>query len=96
MFDLIEQGKNTEPSSLINYLNDDGALRVICESTFLPSVSLEDKERVIDDCIHRLKSEKLRFKKQQLHEEIKSAQHLGDEERLDRLIQEFQHLTKKK
>ena len=95
MFDLMEQGKNIETSNLINYLNDNDTLQVICESTFLPEISAQNKDRVIDDCIQRLKSEKLKFKKQQLHDQIKTAQHLGDEEKLHRLMREFQHLTKK-
>ena len=95
MFDLMEQGKNIETSNLINYLNDTDTLQVICESTFLPEISAQNKDRVIDDCIQRLKSEKLKFKKQQLHDQIKTAQHLGDEEKLHRLMREFQHLTKK-
>jgi DNA primase len=95
MFDLMEQGKNIETSNLINYLDDNDTLQVICESTFLPEISAQNKDRVIDDCIQRLKSEKLKFKKQQLHDQIKTAQHLGDEEKLHRLIREFQHLTKK-
>jgi len=96
MFDLLEQGKDITPHKLINHLEGEDILQVICESTFLPEVSGQDKGKIIDDCIQRLKSEKLRLKKQCLHEEIKTAQHLGDEERLNRLMQEFHHLVKKR
>ena len=95
MFDLMEQGKNIEPNKLISHLDDEGISQFICESAFLPQVSEQNKERVVDDCIQRLKKEKLKLKKQQLHEEIKSAQDLKDEERLHRLMREFHHLTKK-
>jgi len=95
MFDLAQQGKSLEPSNLINYLDDDGISQVICESTFLPNISSQDKDKILDDCIRRLKSERLRFKRQQLHDQIKTAQDSGDEERLHRLVQEFQQLTKK-
>jgi DNA primase len=95
MFDLIEQGKNIEPSNIMNYLDDESVLQVICESTFLPEVSNEHREKIIDDCIKRLKSERLRLKKQDLHDQIKMAQHLGDEEKLQRLIHEFDRLIKK-
>ncbi len=96
MFELLEQGRDIAPSSLINYLEDEEELQVICESTFLPEISEQEKERVVDDCIQRLKNERMRLKRQRLHEEIKVAQHLGDEEGLHRLMHEFHHLVKKK
>jgi DNA primase len=94
MFDLIEQGKNIEPSVLMNYFEDDDTLQLICESTLLPEVSGQDKERIVTDCIQRLKSQRLLLKRQQLQEEIKIAENLGDEERLNRLKEEFNYLIK--
>jgi len=94
MFDLIEQGKNIEPRVLMNYFEDDDTLQLICESTLLPQVSSQDKERIVTDCIQRLKSQRLLLKRQQLQEEIKIAENLGDEERLNRLKEEFNYLIK--
>jgi len=96
MFDLCAQGKSIEPRNLMNDLGENDVSQIICESTFLPEVSSQDKEKVIDDCIQRLKNERLKFKKQKLHDEIKQAQHLGDEESLQRLTREFQYLIKKR
>ncbi len=96
MFDLIEQGKNIEPNKLINYLNDEDISRVICESALLPEVSSQNREDIIDDCIRRLKSERLKVKKQRLHEQIKTAQALKDEEKVHRLMQEFHCLIKER
>jgi len=94
LFDLVEQGKNIEPNSLINYFGDDGIREIICESAISPQGPLQNRDEVISDCIQRLKGEKLKIKKQRLHDEIKTAQHLGDEQRLDRLMQEFHRLIK--
>ncbi|MCM8795920.1 MAG: DNA primase [Candidatus Omnitrophica bacterium] len=96
MFNLLEQGKTVNAAKLMNYLEDEEILKVICESTFLPEVLREDKERVVDDCINRLKEQRLRFERQKLHDEIRSAQHSGDKERLNSLIQEFHNLIKKR
>jgi len=96
MFSLIEQGKNIEPNKLINHLNDETISQVICESTLLPDVTSQNKESIVNDCIHRLKSERLRVKKQCLHEQIKTAQALRDEEKLHRLMQEFHCLIKER
>ncbi|MDD2688553.1 MAG: DNA primase [Candidatus Omnitrophica bacterium] len=95
MFDLVGQGKNLEPNSLMNYFGEEEISQIICESMFLPEVSDENKEKVVSDCISRLRGEKLRLKKQHLHDRIKTAQHQGDEETLNKLIAEFDYLIKK-
>ncbi|MFH1269813.1 MAG: DNA primase [Candidatus Omnitrophota bacterium] len=96
MFELMEQGKNIEPNKLINYLNDNSISQIICESTLLPEISAQNKENIINDCITRLKNERLKNKKQRLHEQIKTAQESGDEEGLHRLMQEFHCLIKER
>jgi len=96
MFDLIKQGKNIEPNNLINYLGGDVISEVICESALLPEVSAQNKENIVDDCIQRLKNERLRLKKQHLHEQITTAQAQGDQEQLHRLMQEFHCLIKER
>lgn len=97
MFDLATQGKNIEPHLLINYLGDGDVSQIVCESMFMPEdLSAQDKERVVDDCIQRLKNKRLRLKRQHLHEQIKTAQNLGDEEGLHRLMEEFHYLIKKR
>lgn len=97
MFELMEQGRSVGPASLMSFLEDEDASRAICESMFLPEdLSTEQKENVVNDCIKRLKSEKLKTKKQYLHDQIRSAQQLGDEERLSRLMEEFHCLIKQR
>jgi DNA primase len=95
LFDLAAQGKKIEPNLLASHIGEDEILRVICESTFMPDVSLEDKDRIVDDCIRRLKLKRIKMRRQHLHEQIKSAQHLGDEEKLHSLLEEFHHLIKR-
>ncbi len=96
LFDLLEQGRDITPSKLVNYLQDEEVSQVICESTFLPEILEQDKEKIADDCIQRLKDARIKVRRQRLHEEIKTAQHLGDEEKLHRLMHEFHHLVKMK
>jgi DNA primase len=97
MFELATQGKATDPACLMNYFSDEDISQVVCESMFMPQdLTSQDKEKVIEDCIRRLKSEKLRIRKQRLHEQIKSAQNLGDEEKLSMLMEEFHGLVKKR
>ena len=96
MFKLIEQGKEVRPQSLVNHFEDDISY-LICESDFLPEgMSLEHKERMVDDCLKRLKDSRAKVKREKLHEEIKVAQQSGDETRLNKLIEEFHSLIKKR
>ncbi len=96
MFSLIEQGKEVRPQSLINHLEDDIS-QLISESDFLPEgMSLEHKEKLVDDCLKRLKDDKAKVRRERLHQEIKVAQHSGEEEKLNKLIEEFHTLIKKK
>ncbi len=95
MFNMVEQGKKIEPNILINRLGDDNLLQLICESTFAPEVSGEDKEKVVNDCVMRLKSMNLTLKRKRLEEEMKIAENSGDEERLNGLRNEFHQLIKK-
>jgi DNA primase len=97
MFDLVSQGKAIEPQTLLNYLGDEGVERLVCESIFLPEdLSGQDKDKIIDDCIQRLRTGRTRLKKQYLYDQIKQAQNLGDEERLHKLMEEFHYLIKKR
>jgi len=95
MFDFMEQGKGLELNTFINNVAEEDIAQLLCESAFL-EISSQNKEKVIDDCIQRLKNERLKIKRQHLHDQIKTAQTSGDEPRLHRLIQEFHHLTKKR
>ena len=94
MFELMEQKKNIEPSFLINYFKDEGIAQVICESTLMPEVTPEHKEEIIVDCIQRLKNTRLSGKRKRIQEEMKIAENSGDEEGLNRLKHEFNHLIK--
>lgn len=96
MFELIDEGKEIGPNKLMNCIESDEALQIIRESTFMPEISDDNKEKIIDDCIRRLKAERVKFKRQQLHEQIKAAQVIGDDEKLNRLMQQFHDLIKKR
>jgi replicative DNA helicase len=95
MFDLAGQGRNVEPRTLINHLGEEDVSRVVCESVFIDDLSSENRQKLVQDCIQRIKNDKLKIRRLDLHEQIKTAQHLGDEEKLQHLMQEFHNLIKK-
>lgn len=95
IFDLVAQNRSITSAQLISRLGDAGISQLVCESAFMPEVSLEEREKIVCDCIQRLKGERSRKERQRLHEEIKFAQHHGDEAGLKRLMHEFHRLIKK-
>jgi len=95
MHDLVVQGKNIAPSILMNYFSEDDANQLVCETMFMPDLLDQEREKAINDCIARIKVERLKSRREYLHIQIKSAQALGDEPKLNRLIQEFHNLIKK-
>ena len=96
LFDLIEQDREVAPHKLLNYFEGEDISELICGSMFASELPSQNKEEIIDDCIQRLKKNRLNMKRQRLQEEIKIAENSGDEESLDRLKQEFHHLIKKR
>lgn len=94
MFNLIDQGKSIEPRALINHLEGEDVLQFVCESSLTTDMAGQDRERAINDCIKRLKKERIKSRRQYLQDEIKNAQYSGNEERLKSLMQEFCNLAK--
>ncbi|MDP2927221.1 MAG: DNA primase [Candidatus Omnitrophota bacterium] len=95
MQDLVGQGKNIEPSVLMNYFSEDDASQLVCETMFMPALTEQTREKAVNDCIARIKIQSLKSRREHLHMQIKSAQSLGDEGKLNSLIQEFHNLIKK-
>ena len=95
MHDLFTRGKNIAPSVLMNYFSEDDASRLVCESMFMPELLEQEREKALNDCIQRIKVQRLKSRREFLHVQIKSAQTSGDEKRLNSLIQEFHNLIKK-
>lgn len=97
MFELAAQGRPIIPSVLLSYVQEDELSRILCESVFLPSdASYQHKERVVNDCIQRLKAEKTKNMRKELQQRIQSAQNAGDEAAVQRLVEEFHCLIKEK
>ncbi len=96
-FNFIEKGKELTPKALLNHFADEDISQIVCESIFLPQgLSAQNNEKLIEDCLRRIKEQKLKLTRIRLHEEIKLAQESKDEEGLLRLTKEFNSLLKKR
>jgi len=61
----------------------------------MPNLDDQSREKAVNDCIARIKIQRLKSRRENLHSQIKSAQSLNDQGRLSGLIQEFNNLIKK-
>ena len=95
MQNLVLEGKNITPSVLMNYFSEDDASQLVCETMFMPALEDQEREKAVNDCITRIKIQRKKAQREYLHLQIKSAQSLGDEGKLNSLIQEFHNLIKK-
>jgi DNA primase len=95
MHDLCAEGKSVEPSVLMNYFSEDDASQLVCESMFMPDLLGKEREKALNDCIARIKVQRLKSRREQLHAQIKDAQSTGDHKKLSVLVREFHNLLKK-
>jgi DNA primase len=91
--ELVAQGKAIEAHRLIGYLNDQESVSLISELLAVDEgLPHNDTELVLNDCVSRIKNQRLNLKCQSLQEQIKRAQRQGDHEQLNRLVAEFRDL----
>lgn len=96
LFDHDSKGTSTTTNKLMNIFSDDTITSMLAElSSHICLVPLvEDRDKILEDCISRIKKEKSRLKRHHLHNEIKTAQETGDNERLNRLALEYNKIIK--
>ncbi|MCX5697312.1 MAG: DNA primase [Candidatus Omnitrophica bacterium] len=96
IFDFVAQGKEVKTNNLLNYIDDEIASEVVCESALPNETNFEDKEKIVIDCVRRMKIHRLKNERQLLHDKISVAQKSGDEEKLQGLMLQFHELIKKR
>ena len=93
--DLISQGENIHPSRLIGYLKDQESASLVSELLAIDDeLPQRDTQEVMNDCISRMKKQRLNSRCQSLQEQIKMAEKAGNHEQLNRLVAEFRDLQR--
>lgn len=95
MFELFFNGKKVDAKSLLNDFSDPGVSKIICELTACDGPSLTNKNKILNDCIRRMKEDMRKLKQQEICEKMKLAEAQKDGHRLKELLEEFQCLSKK-
>lgn len=97
LFAAAQAGKEIQLHALMNEYAEGDVAKIVCESVFVPQdIPARDKERLVSDCVERLKVEKEKYARQRLQEEIQAAQEAGDEDAVQELIKQFHGLIKAK
>ncbi len=96
IFDFFTQGKECKPNILMNYLDDEEAINIIAELATLEIHNCQNKERLISDCVKRLKRDKIVYRCQELHRQIQTAQSCGNQDMMEKLIFEYNTLIKQR
>ncbi len=94
IFNFFTEGKTLKPNILINYLDDEEAINIISELSTLEIHDCPNKEKLISDCVKRLKRDKLLHKRQKLQSEIQIAQSSGNDSLVIDLMKELNILNK--
>ncbi len=94
IFDLFAQGQKISPASLVNCFDDEKVSRLISAIVSSSESVLGNKHKVHEDCIKRLRQERVRSQRQKLQQEMQDAKNIGDQEKLDHLVREFNQLIK--
>ena len=92
LLDLAKQDRFLAPNQLINHFLDSDISVLISELMSKKEPIPEDKDKVLDDCIKRIKECNHKIHMHQLHEQIGLAKDNPGE--LDRLLKEYNSLMK--
>ena len=94
MFDLDSQGEDVHVGRLVNRFAESPIAEILTELSVAEDLQNADKEKILHDCIQRLKKEGLKLKCKKLHHEFKQAENEQNEEMLKCLIEEYNQLIK--
>jgi DNA primase len=94
MLDMSTEDKSVDAVKLMNHFeNNDAATTLIAESVHL-SETLDNKERVLGDCIARIKKDNVKDILARLQDAIKMAHDSKDDTLVTKLVTEYTELLK--
>lgn len=95
IFDAASQGKDIKASSITHTLDDKQIAQMVSELVASDEIIISNKAQVCRDCIQHIKSNRMKVMRQNLREQISTAERSGDKNRLDELKHQFNQLIKR-
>jgi len=96
IFDLSEEEKNITAVRLMNHFENNEAASILISEAANISEMLADKDKVLIDCIARIKKDNIKDRLERLQDAIKAAQNTKDDGLITRLVTEYTELLKNK
>lgn len=95
MFHMVEGGRDIKAANVLQNLTDEKILKFVSQIMTSERAFVENKEKMRHDCVNKIKSCRLKLKRQELLKEIQLAEHSRDENRLNELKEEFNQIVKR-
>ena len=90
---IYHDGKSINPSKLIAYFDDEEVKNIISEAVSIRDTLL-DSQKVLTDCINRIKQDDFKEELNRLRTEIRFAQDSNDTNKINDLISKYNKLLK--
>ena len=90
---IYNEGKGVVPSKLIAYFDDEEVKNIISEAVSIRDTLL-DRQKVLTDCINRIKQDDFKEELDRLRTEIRFAQDSNDTNKINDLISKYNKLLK--
>jgi DNA primase len=100
LFELEDSGKTIVAGQLINFFSDTSLQQIISELAFnednycLDGVCLSDRDKMFEECLKRIRQQRVNYKKHLLAQQIIDAQSKNDEQVLTHLMKEYDLLLR--
>lgn len=94
LFEFEGDKESFSVSSFLNSFDDPDVQKVILNISAQDDLHLKDAQKIFEDCISRIKKDRLKEKRRNVSELIRQAEIAGDVHRLEDLRQEFNKLIK--
>ena len=92
IFDICKKYDIIDIKALIDFLGNEELTSIVSSFSLGSDAEYENKEKVVRDCIKRIKELSMADKKRKIEEEIKKAEKEGKAEQLDFLLNKYQEL----
>ncbi len=94
ILDMHKANLEISPAKLINHLENRNELNVLISEVVSMAETFSDKEKVLVDCITRIKKDNIKIEMDKLQAAIKSAHESKDEDKVKKLLSEYNNLVK--
>ncbi len=94
IYDVYTKEKIINVPRFVHTLPEKRSQELVCELMQEGQIISGDNEKVYQDCVKRIKNDKIRLKRKELVEKIRESERKGDQHALEQLKEEFNTLIK--